>query len=66
MDIKNVKQTVQEIVNLSNDDPEMAHEKEDDLYLAVLGQVIAGNHQSKEMAKEALKTQMIDFPRWCA
>ena len=65
MDIKNVKQTVQEIVNLSNDDPEMAHEKEDDLYLAVLEQVIAGNHQSKEMAKEALKTQMINYPVKC-
>ena len=43
MDIKNVKQTVQDIVNLSNDDPETAHEIEDCLYQAVLEEAVAGN-----------------------
>jgi hemerythrin-like domain-containing protein len=48
------------------DDPEVAHSKEDALYLDVLRAIANGAKNSKELAKEALKTESIDFSRWYA
>ena len=47
-------------------DNEAAHADEDELYYRVLKQVAMGNPHSQELAKEALKTQKIDFSRWYA
>ena len=63
--IEDVKTNV-EAIEGGRDDPENAHWLEDNLYEAVLREVVAGNPESKEMAKEALKTKAFDFPRWCA
>lgn len=47
-------------------DPECAHENEDELYQKVLEEVVKGNPRARKMAKLALKTKELDFPRWCA
>lgn len=65
MNLKEVKKTVNDIKE-SVVDFEVAHELEDDLYEAVLKEVVSGNPESKEMAREALKTKQIDFARYCA
>ena len=65
MNLKEVKKTVNDIEE-SVVDFEGAHELEDDLYEAVLKEVVSGNPESKEMAREALKTKQIDFARYCA
>ncbi|PEH04339.1 hypothetical protein CP356_05705 [Lactobacillus sp. UMNPBX5] len=65
MNLKEVKKTVNDIKE-SVVDFEGAHELEDDLYEAVLKEVVSGNPESKEMAREALKTKQIDFARYCA
>ncbi|WP_302183238.1 hypothetical protein [Limosilactobacillus reuteri] len=44
----------------------MAHDDEDDLYEAVLKEVVKGNPEARSMAAEALKTKLIDFARYCA
>lgn len=48
------------------DDFEMAHDDEDNLYEAVLKEVVKGNPEARSMAAEALKTKLIDFARYCA
>jgi len=50
------------------DDPEEAHDREDALYEAVLKRiaVVSTDLFARQMAKEALKTKAIDFPRWMA
>lgn len=48
------------------DDPEGAHGMEDDLYEDILRGIVAGDADVASIAKEALKTKEIDFPRWCA
>lgn len=48
-------------------DDESAHADEDSLYLAILRQVAADAPDPwKTLAAEALKTQEINFERWCA
>ena len=67
MDLKEVRDTVALLNNHGKPtDNEMAHEMEDDLYIDVLKEVVAGNPEVREMAKEALKTQTFDFTRWYA
>lgn len=48
------------------DDDEYAHILEDQLYLAVLGAIAGGAANARELAEEALKTQALNFARWCA
>jgi hypothetical protein len=47
-------------------DAENAHSQEDDLYDRVLRAVARGDENARALAREALKTNDIDFPRWCA
>lgn len=48
-------------------DPEAAHGAEDDLHQAVLLAIATGDCDDAEgIAREALKTQKLTFPRWCA
>lgn len=65
MNLKEVKEAVNNIKE-SVIDFEGAHELEDDLYEAVLKEVVSGNPESKEMARIALQTREINFPRYCS
>ena len=65
MNLEDVKKEVIHIQEIAGDD-EVAHSSEDDLHQAVLKEVVLGNPESVEMAKEALKTLGISFCRWCA
>ena len=65
MNLKEVKKTVNDIKE-SVVDFEGAHELEDDLYEAVLKEVVSGNPESREMARIALQTREINFPRYCS
>lgn len=64
-DTEGVKLLVKQISD-EQDDFEMAHDDEDDLYEAVLKEVVKGNPEARSMAAEALKTKLIDFARYCA
>lgn len=50
----------------SADDPEIAHSFEDDLAWNVLFSIAANPLGAQELAKAAIKSQDIEFPRWCA
>ena len=65
MTLSEVENMVRDI-NDCKDDFEMAHEMEDDLYRDVLKEMVAGNPESKEMARIALQTREINFPRYCS
>jgi len=65
---KVVRAAVAEIKKVKDMDPEKAHGLEDKLYQRVLEAVAADEQPSAELsllAKEALKTQKFDFPRYC-
>jgi hypothetical protein len=47
-------------------DPEVAHSREDLLRGQVLEAIAAGADNPTELAAAVLKTDQIDFPRWCA
>ena len=47
-------------------DPEVAHSQRDYLWECVLEAIVEGAENPKELAEEALKSEEIDFPRWCA
>jgi hypothetical protein len=57
-----VVKRVEDIRNSAGDD-EKQHSKEGDLYLDLI-KFYANN--GCELAKEALKTQKLDFSRWCS
>jgi hypothetical protein len=47
-------------------DDESAHSAEDDFRAAVLMDIANGAPNAKELAAIALRTEEIDFARWCA
>ena len=48
-------------------DPERAHDLEDSLYRDFIQHVAEhGPEDLREKAKAILKTEELDFPRWCA
>lgn len=47
-------------------DDESAHSMEDTLHQDVLAAIAANAPDSGALAYEALKTQQLDFNRWCA
>ena len=53
-------------INSAKGDSETAHLMEDELYAQVLGAVVAGHPEAKQMARYALKTKDISFARWYA
>lgn len=65
MNTKQIKAKVAEI-EACKDDPEKAHALEDDLYMEVLQAIRDGAMNPDELAREALESSFIDFPRWCA
>lgn len=66
MTVKDIELAVRNIARMGNDDPEMAHQAQDDLFVHVLKEIAHDNPRSKEMAREVLKIIDIDFPRWYA
>ena len=66
MNIKQVKDTVKKIKEISGDS-EYAHGVEDDLYRDFVKHVSESkNKKLSNMAKEVLKTKDMDFERWYA
>ncbi len=65
MTVELVKKRVSEIDAIKDDD-EAAHSREDSLWYSVLRAIANGSDFAKELAVEALKTEQIDFQRWCA
>lgn len=60
-----VKARVSEIRKMADDD-EVAHGREDRLYLDVLTAIANGDPNGKALAEEAIKAAEIEFSRWCA
>ena len=60
-----VREAVARINGIRHDD-EVAHGHEDVLYVAVLQAIAGGAPDAAALAAEALRTQEIDFARWCA
>lgn len=65
MKIQDVRKRVEQIRSMSND-YEAAHAEEDVLYRDVLEAIAAGDRNARALAKEALQTKKIEFPRYCA
>ena len=68
MNIQEIQEKVQHIRDIAGDD-EMAHVEEDDLRAEFIRYVASSRHASaelREMANEVLKTEQIEFGRWCA
>lgn len=66
--VEDVKRRVEEIRQMSGD-YEAAHAAEDHLHQEVLGAIAGGARDGRlaqELAGEALKSTLIDFPRYCA
>ena len=56
---------VKAIQSASGDD-EIAHGMEDTLYTDFIRYIASTNGEHAEIARELLKTEEIDFARWCA
>jgi hypothetical protein len=65
MDVKGVEKRVREIRRIKKD-YEAAHAREDDLYEDVLRTIAEGAENAQGLARAALKTKKIDFPRYTA
>ena len=51
---------------VGDDDDELAHSIEDKLHVLALEAIAAGHPAARELAAAVLKTQKLDFFRWCA
>lgn len=65
MKVEYIRRKLKEIKNLQGD-PEYQHGAEDGLMHDVLKAIANGAKNSKELAKEVLKSKEIEFPRWYA
>lgn len=64
--IEQVQAGVDHIASVTGD-PEVAHSHEDDLYELVLQAIADGSvDDPPALAKCALQTKSLKFPRWCA
>lgn len=65
MTVEQIREEIEKI-KASNPDDEAQHGMEDDLYLAVLTAIANGALNPTELAREAIKTQEMEFRRHCA
>ncbi len=66
MTLNEAEESVSKIKRMRADD-EAAHSREDALYLAFVEWIAkTGNAEQASVAREILKTQQIEFARWCA
>jgi hypothetical protein len=66
MDLKEIQRRIEEIESNKRDD-QRAHSEEDRLredFIVFIAE--NGNKKLSEMAREIMKTNDIDFARWCA
>lgn len=54
------------VIKAGVSDYEAAHGREDQLHAKVLRAIADGAPNAAELAEAALKTEAIDFPRYCA
>ncbi len=63
----NVSALMHDVERINEDDPEAAHSYEDRARFLALDWIAAnGDEQSQRLATEALRSQALSFPRWCA
>lgn len=66
MTIEEVQKRLDSVKDMSGD-YEVAHDEEDDLHRDVLAAISNGHFgEASEWASIALRTENIDFPRYCA
>lgn len=71
MTLKDARRRVNKIAEMAGD-PEVAHSEEDDFRTDVLRAIAgidlsaSGARTARQLAREALSTGEIRFPRWCA
>ena len=67
-DLPQIKNWLDHISFLAEDDPESAHASEDELYARVLLEIseFCYNPHWQRMANTALESKSIQFPRWSA
>ena len=65
MDMDTIKICIAQICEIRGDD-ERAHSREDLLYQEFVKYIAKRKDYLGKMAREILKTQKIDFARWCA
>jgi hypothetical protein len=65
MDMDTIKISIAKICEIRGDD-ERAHSWEDVLYQEFVKYIAERKDHLGKMAREILKTQKIDFSRWCA
>lgn len=64
--VESIKSFVEKIKSVKHDD-ECAHGLEDDMYISILQAIVDDEIEDiKGVCAEALKSQKIDFSRWCA
>jgi hypothetical protein len=61
-----VRARVQAIARVAERSPELAHGRQDDLWLSVLQAIADGAENPRELAAEAIKADDVNFPRWYA
>lgn len=67
MTVDDVNGKVRKIARLAKSgDFEAAHSEEDSLYVKVLYCISQGAKDGAELASAALKSNSLDFERWCA
>jgi hypothetical protein len=66
MNINEIRLRVATIELTGRDDPEKAHSMEDTLYGAILLAIAEGHPDPDALAREALRTKKLAFPRWAA
>lgn len=65
MTIKGIEGRVSAIAAVA-DDPEIAHQWEDRLYVDVLTAIAVDEHGASALARAALEAKDLRFPRWYA
>lgn len=67
MRVLHVHQRLISIANAAKrHDPEHAHSLEDKLFIDVLTEIAKGEGDAAELAKAALRSRELEFPRWTA
>lgn len=66
IDLRGVDKCLNEIKKLAKADPESAHSHEDSLHQDVLQAIADGCPEPERLARAALRTLKMKFPRWCA
>jgi hypothetical protein len=64
--LADVGSAVEIIGRIGPNDPESGHEMADRLFVVVLMYIADGGENARGYAKEALKADALNFPRWCA